>query len=97
MQKGSTGDPDASYAALNIAASFHHWFLDEYIEPALISARRIPVYRPLLALHLLEIYVNILGGDHARHRAVYTERRVKLLIGCQASEFTEVRNRARAM
>lgn len=83
--------------ALEVSDAFHAWFFSALIDPALISARRIPVYRPLLALHLLEIYLTIFGDDQGVLERVYTEKRVKLLIGCQASEFTEVRGRARAM
>lgn len=55
------------------------------------------MYRPLFALKLLEVYVSVFGDDEVVRDILFTERIVKLLIGCQASEFTEVRGRARTM
>jgi hypothetical protein len=91
----SATSPEA--VAIDILQAFHHWFINDFVDPALISACRIPVYRPLFALKLLEMYVGVFGDDALVRDQVFTERMVKLLIGCQASEFTEVRGRARTM
>jgi hypothetical protein len=91
----SSTSPEA--VSLENLRKFHLWFIRDFIDPALVSARRIPVYRPLFALQLLEQYESVFGEDETVRDVVYTERMVKLLIGCQASEFTEVRGRARTM
>lgn len=91
----SATSPEA--ISLEILRKFHLWFIQDLIDPALVSARRIPVYRPLFALQMLEQYVGVFGEDETVRDVVYTDRMVKLLIGCQASEFTEVRGRARKM
>jgi len=76
---------------------FKSWLLEDFVGPGLATARRRPVVRAILALTILGIYLNIFGTDEVVHKAVFTSDRVEALFACQASEFTEVRSKARAM
>ncbi|ORY34822.1 putative death-receptor fusion protein-domain-containing protein [Naematelia encephala] len=77
--------------------AFLDWFLDDFIDPGLVRARRYPVVRSVLALSILERYLEIFGETDEIHRTVFTKDRVEMLFACQASEFTEVRWRSRAI
>ncbi|WVQ66397.1 uncharacterized protein L199_004577 [Kwoniella botswanensis] len=79
---------------LPLCESFHRWFLD-YLDNGLIQARRFPVFKILLSLNLLGRYLDVFGDNDDIQISVYTKERVEMLLCCQMSEFTEVRNRSR--
>ncbi|WVW86816.1 hypothetical protein I302_108871 [Kwoniella bestiolae CBS 10118] len=79
---------------LPLGEDFHRWFL-EYLNGGLIQARRFPVFKILLSLNLLGRYLDVFGDIEGVQEKVYTEERVEMLLACQMSEFTEVRNRSR--
>ncbi|EAL20900.1 hypothetical protein CNBE2610 [Cryptococcus deneoformans B-3501A] len=80
--------------SLSKTADFHSWFL-HFIHDNLWHARRYPVFRVLLALNLLGRYLEVFGDDEGVQGKIYTQDMVENLLACQASEFTEVRSRAR--
>lgn len=82
--------------SLSKTADFHSWFL-HFIHDNLWHARRYPVFRVLLALNLLGRYLEVFGDDEGVQGKIYTQDMVENLLACQASEFTEVRSRARKM
>ncbi|WVQ96114.1 hypothetical protein IAU59_003216 [Kwoniella sp. CBS 9459] len=79
---------------LPLSTEFKAWFLT-HLDEGLRQARRSPVFRALLALNLLDRYLEVFGGDVEAQAMVFTEERVDMLFACQMSEFTEVRIRAR--
>ncbi|WWC65932.1 uncharacterized protein I303_108554 [Kwoniella dejecticola CBS 10117] len=79
---------------LPVTESFHTWFL-QYLDNGLTQARRFPVFKILLALNLLGRYIDVFGETEDTQRMVYTRDRVEMLLSCQMSEYTEVRNRSR--
>lgn len=82
--------------SLSKTADFHSWFL-HFIHDNLWHARRYPVFRVLLVLNLLGRYLEVFGDDEGVQGKIYTQDMVENLLACQASEFTEVRSRARKM
>lgn len=82
--------------SLSQTANFHSWFL-HFIDDNLWHARRYPVFKVLLALNLLGRYLEVFGDDEGVQGKIYTQGRVENLLACQASEFAEVRSRARKM
>ncbi len=84
-------------STINYPQTFRLWFLDKCIDPGLDTARRYPVVEAILALSLLGLYLDIFGGQAGIQENVFTSLRVSALFACQASEFSEVRSRARAM
>lgn len=100
-QRNSTSADASSLASeceqLRNLASLRKWFLTELVDAALQNARRPPVVRALLALNHLGIFLDTFGLDPSVKAALFTEDRVALLLSCQASEFSEVRSRARSM
>lgn len=82
--------------SLSQTANFHSWFL-HFIDDNLWHARRYPVFKVLLTLNLLGRYLEVFGDDEGVQDKIYTQGRVENLLACQASEFTEVRSRARKM
>ena len=77
--------------------AFISWMFADVIDPALVSARRPPSYRIIVALITLQNYLTIFAADPDRLSPAFTPHRVQLLIGCQACEFAEVRARSHAM
>jgi hypothetical protein len=88
---------DHTVTPIEVLTDFRRWFLVDFIDPALQGARRPPVMRALFALNVFGIYIDIFSADDDVKDAVFTEDRINLLIACQASEFTEIRSRARSM
>lgn len=84
-------------ARVVLAGQFRSWLLDDFIDPGLAVACRYPVVQAILALSVLKLYLDTFGQEAGVHAAVFTRQRVGSLFVCQASEFTEVRSRARAM
>ena len=77
--------------------AFESWLLNEFLSPLLILARRPSIARVILALSVLGIYLDVFGGEVNVHKAVFTSERAEALLACQASEFSEVRQKARTM
>ncbi|WVQ79286.1 hypothetical protein IAT38_001382 [Cryptococcus sp. DSM 104549] len=90
----TTAEIEQLNASLVITGAFHQWLLS-HLDGNLWHARRYPVFRVLLALNLLGRYLEVFGEDAGVQVRVYTQERVESLIACQASEFAEVRSRAR--
>jgi hypothetical protein len=76
---------------------FQLWLLEEFVDPGLEVSCRHPVVQAILALSILKIYLDMFGQEDHVQRSVFTNARVSSLLACQASEFTEVRSRARQM
>jgi hypothetical protein len=74
---------------------FHKWFLIDFVDSGLLNYRRPPVVKAILALNLLGVYLNVFADTV--QEMVFTHDRVTALFACQASEFTEVRFKARNM
>ncbi|WVF68582.1 hypothetical protein IAT40_003351 [Kwoniella sp. CBS 6097] len=79
---------------LPLSTEFRAWFLI-HLDQGLLQARRSPVFRALLALNLLDRYLEVFGGETETQEKVFTGDRVDMLFACQMCEFTEVRLRAR--
>ncbi|OCF46051.1 hypothetical protein I317_00139 [Kwoniella heveanensis CBS 569] len=77
-----------------LSTEFRAWFLT-HLDRGLRQARRSPVFRALLALNLLDRYLEVFRDEVETQEKVFTEERVDMLFACQMSEFTEVRTRAR--
>lgn len=95
--KADTAGEASAVSYLDNAATFRDWLLHRYIDRGLRHARRPPVARALVALGVLSILVEVFGDLEEAKTAIFTEARVSLLLSCQASEFTEVRTKAREM
>lgn len=83
--------------AIDVAEDFRHYVLKFWIRPGLASARRHPVAKALVSLIVMKLYLDIFGSEEGMHDEVFTRDTVQELVACQASEFTDVRRRARAM
>ena len=83
--------------AVEISDDLKRHILDCWIRPGLKSARRHPVSTALVALIILKLYLDIFGAVQGTQEQVYTAETVEDLFACQASEFTDVRKRAKAM
>ena len=94
MKATTTDTPDERLAVAN---KLHKWLLTGFIDRGLVIACRHPVVQAILALNVLRLYLDVFGDDLKIQRSVYTADRVQLLLACQASEFTEVRARARSL
>ena len=92
----STDDPHITEITERLK-TFQSWLLDEYLNPLLHLARRPCIARAILALSVLTVYLDVFGGDFDVHKAVFTSERAEDLLACQASEYSEVRQKARAM
>lgn len=79
---------------LAVAGAFHAWFADEYITPAILACRETPAVRTIFALNLLKRYLDVFSGQ-PEGAYIYTPTRVRALVACQASEFSEMRASAR--
>lgn len=71
--------------------------LDVWVRPGLRAAQRHPVSTALVALITLKHYLDIFGSEEGVHASIYTRETVEQLLACQASEFADVRKRARVM
>jgi len=92
ISKQSSIDP-----RLRIAHDFDKWLLVSFVDQGLLTACSYPVVQAILALNVLRIFLDVFGQQQAIQEQVFTHERVSALLVCQASEFTEVRARARAM
>lgn len=81
----------------SVAKEFHTWLLEVFVDAGLEVSCRYPVVRAILALNVLKLYLDVFGQDEVVQHMVFTEHRIVLLLACQASEFAEVRSRARQM
>jgi len=82
---------------LTTSAEFHHWFLEDYLTPAIGDSRAMPAHRAIFGLRKLRVYLDVYSDRAEIIKAIYTPERVDLLIACQGSEFAETRSQARAM
>lgn len=92
ISKQSAIDP-----RLRVADDFDQWLLTSFIDQGLLTSCHYPVVRAILALNILRIFLDVFGNRPGVQEQVFTHDRVSALLVCQASEFTEVRSRARAM
>lgn len=99
LQSSSEQERSIAQERLDHFSSLKQWLFDDIIDPALESVLRPPSYRPLVALIHLQTYLAGFSDDvEVDIKAeVFTTERVRLLIGCQLCEFTEVRSRARSL
>jgi len=104
MPKIINGQPQARASiiddpttALQTAQELHVWIINDFLTSGLADARQFPVVKVLLALGVLKLYLGVFGGDEGVQDRVYTQERVEMLLACQASEYTEVRSRARSL
>lgn len=95
--KSDSAAEDNAKRCLDNAVMFRAWLLETYIDRGLRHARRPPVARALVVLGVLSILVETFGDLDEVTTAIFVEVRVSLLLSCQASEFTEVRSKAREM
>ncbi|KAL1406561.1 hypothetical protein Q8F55_008267 [Vanrija albida] len=82
---------------LVVAADFHDWFVNEHLTPSLEASQSHPALRGIFALKTLKLYLDVFSEWQNILEAVYTPRRVTLLLACQASEFTDIRGQARSI
>jgi hypothetical protein len=82
---------------VEVAEEMKDHILEFWIGRGLFSARRHPVATVLVALIVMKLYLDIFGSEEGMHEKIYTRDTVDTLLSCQASEFTDVRRRARAM
>ncbi|EIW71615.1 hypothetical protein TREMEDRAFT_27287, partial [Tremella mesenterica DSM 1558] len=93
--------------ALSQAAGIHSWLLESFIASVLKGCRRYPAVRTILGLSIFGLYVDTFGwvekgptrfhvNDVAQKR-IYSEDVVQSLLSCQSSEYSDIRNRARAI
>ncbi|KAK4688723.1 thyroid adenoma-associated protein, partial [Tremellales sp. Uapishka_1] len=73
----------------------HRWFLENYIDTNLPTIRKGPTARPILALMLFSVYIDVFGSQPKDVPVVFTTSRIDLLLDCQSSDFSEIRSRAR--
>lgn len=50
-----------------------------------------------MTLIVLKLFVDVFGNEEGMQEQIYTGETVESLLSCQASEFTDVRKRARVM
>lgn len=69
----------------------------DYVQTRMFRSRRQPVSCVLVTLMMMKAYLDVFQDTPGTQEAVLTKQTVVNLLSCQASEFTEVRRRARDM
>lgn len=101
-------EPSITPAVIEPAQKLLSWMLDDWILPSLLFVNRTSSARILLALRIYNAIATVFakatidnqkGAERGTeiHLDLFSRARVDALIGCLASNFTEVRARAEDM
>lgn len=99
MSRGKQANGAASDLTpmVHSATDFHLWFLQDFVDTGLSHARHPPIAQAMTALSLLSVYLESYRDEEETSNKIFTLERIEALLACQASDFLDIRTRARNM